>query len=329
MSYGRNIALPPLTAGRERGSRLPVVMRKVVLAGIMLGLSGCISPDFQDAKPMPVSTPPPPIQSGPSRPIAGALECIRRGAKLNSLRFAVAVHADGTGKSSFGYEGATGSYLPQGTTAMWAAQAVMLAGGQAMNYYELNTERAIRQFGGQSMERAFTDRLSGASPNFVISTAFTALDFLGGSDIDVRVGGIGPNSRTRGASLEVAAEIYRPGDRITLAMSTLSRQVIYRQVGMGASRIVGKGPGELISGGISFSDQQRMQESARDLVALSVADVLSGIPTVSAECRARVAALKGVRDDRYRDDRYRDDRYRDDRYRDDRYRDDGYPDDRQ
>jgi len=324
MSCGRNIALLPLTAGRERGSRLPVVMRKVVLAGIMLGLSGCISPDFRDAKPMPVSTPPPPIQSGPSRPIAGALECIRRGAKLNSLRFAVAVHADGTGKSSFGYEGATGSYLPQGTTAMWAAQAVMLAGGQAMNYYELNTERAIRQFGGQSMERAFTDRLSGASPNFVISTAFTALDFLGGSDIDVRVGGIGPNSRTRGASLEVAAEIYRPGDRITLAMSTLSRQVIYRQVGMGASRIVGKGPGELISGGISFSDQQRMQESARDLVALSVADVLSGIPTVSAECRARVAALKGVRDDRSRDDRYRDDRYRDDRYRDD-----GYPDDRQ
>ena len=273
-------------------------MRKVFLAGVMLGLSGCVSPNFEDAPPMPVSTAPPPMQSGPSRPIARALECIRKGAKLNTIRFAVAVHADGTGKSSLGYQGATGSFLPQGTTAMWAAQAVMLAGGQAMNYYELNTERAIRQFGGQPVEKAFTDRLYGAAPNFVISTAFTALDFLGGSDIDVRVGGIGPNSRTRGASLEVAAEIYRPGDRITLAMSTLSRQVIYRQVGTGASRIVGKGPGELVSGGISFSDQQRMQESARDLVALSVADVLSGIPTVSAECRAQVAALKGFRVER-------------------------------
>ena len=247
---------------------------------------------------MPVSTPPPPMQSGPSRGISSALECIRKGGRLSTIRFAIAVHADGTGKSSFGFEGATGSYLPQGTTAMWAAQAVMMAGGQAMNYYELNTERAIRQFGGQPVEKAFTDRLDGAAPHFVISTAFTALDFLGGSDLDVRVGGIGPNSRTRGASMEVAAEIYRPGDRITLAMSTLSRQVIYRQLGMGVSRIVGDGPGELISGGMSFSDQQRMQESARDLVALSVADVLSGIPTVSAECRAQVAALKGARVDR-------------------------------
>ena len=299
MSSGRNIArLLPLAAGRDLlGSRFPVVMRKVVLAGVMLGLSGCVSPNFEDAPPMPVSTAPPPMQSGPSRPIARALECIRKGAKLNTIRFAVAVHADGTGKSSFGYEGATGSYLPQGTTAMWATQAVMLAGGQAINYYELNTERAIRQFGGQPVDKAFSDRLYGAAPNFVISTAFTALDFLGGSDIDVRVGGIGPNTRTRGASLEVAAEIYRPGDRVTLAMSTLSRQVLYRQVGMGASRIVGKGPGELISGGLSFSDQQRMQESARDLVALSVADVLSGIPTVSAECRAHVAELKDVRDE--------------------------------
>ncbi len=247
---------------------------------------------------MPVSIAPPPMQSGPSRGISSALECIRKGGRLGAIRFAVAVHADGTGKSSFGFEGATGSYLPQGTTAMWAAQAVMMAGGQAMNYYELNTERAIRQFGGQPVEKAFTDRLYGSAPNFVISTAFTALDFLGGSDLDVRVGGIGPNSRTRGASMEVAAEIYRPGDRITLAMSTLSRQVIYRQLGMGVSRIVGDGPGELISGGLSFSDQQRMQESARDLVALSVADVLSGIPTVSAECRAQVAALKGARVDR-------------------------------
>lgn len=261
----------------------------------MFGLSGCVAPTFPDARGMTVSTAPAPMQSGPSRAISSALECMRKGGKLGGIRFAVAVHADGTGKSSFGFEGATGSFLPQGTTAMWAAQSVMMAGGQAMNYYELNTERAIRQFGGAGVEKMMTERLDNAAPHFVISTAFTALDFLGGSDTDLRVGGIGPNSRMRGAALEVAAEIYRPGDRITLAMSTLSRQVLYRQVGLGVSRIVGDGPGELISGGISFSDQQRIQESARDLVALSVADVLSGIPTVSAECRSQVAAIKVAR----------------------------------
>lgn len=235
------------------------------------------------------------MQSGPSAQIASVLECIKESGKINAMRFAVAVHADGTGKTAFGFEGATGSFLPQGTTAMWAAQAVMMAGGQSMNYYELNTERAIRQFGGAPVEAAMTQRLDKASPHFVISTAFTALDFLGGSDADVRVGGIGPNSRTRGASLEVAAEIYRPGDRITLAMSTLSRQVLYRQMGFGVSRIVGDGPGELISGGISYSDQQRIQEATRDLIALSVADVLSNVPTVPEQCRIKVTAIKGVR----------------------------------
>lgn len=251
--------------------------------------------DFPDVGEMSVSTPPAPLQSGPSARIATALECIRASGQIGQMRFAVAVHADGTGKSSFGFEGATGSFLPQGTTAMWAAQAVMMAGGQSMNYYELNTERAIRQFGGAPVEAAMTQRLDKAAPHFVISTAFTALDFLGGSDSDLRVGGIGPNGRMRGASLEVAAEIYRPGDRTTLAMSTLSRQVLYRQVGMGVSRIVGDGPGELISGGISFSDQQRIQEATRDLIALSVADVLSNVPVVPAQCRQQVAELKQAR----------------------------------
>ncbi|MEY4708227.1 MAG: hypothetical protein RJB58_1950, partial [Pseudomonadota bacterium] len=269
------------------------VSRRLASAFLACGLlSGCVAAKFSNASQIPVSTPPWPMQTGPSAPILDALECIRASGKISSIRFAVAIHADGTGKTSFGYEGATGSYLPQGTTAMWAAQAVMLAGGQSMNYYELNTERAMRQFGGQPMEGEMSGRLGKSSPHFVISTAFTALDFLAGSDLDARVGGIGPNSKLRGASLEGAAEIYRPGDRTTLAMSTLSRQVLYRQIGFGVSRIVGDGPGELISGGISFSDQQRIQEATRDLVALSVADVLSNVPAVPGECRAKVAEIK-------------------------------------
>ncbi len=113
---------------------------------------------------MTVSTAPAPMQSGPSRAISSALECMRKGGKLGGIRFAVAVYADGTGKSSFGFEGATGSFLPQGTTAMWAAQSVMMAGGQAMNCYELNTERAIRQFGGAGVEKMMTERLDNAAP---------------------------------------------------------------------------------------------------------------------------------------------------------------------
>ncbi|MEI6800392.1 MAG: hypothetical protein WCO04_14440, partial [Pseudomonadota bacterium] len=183
-------------------------------------LNGCaFSPIDHLATPtqeLPVTEPPLPHSSGPNPNIISALACMQKSGALSALRFAVAVHADGTGKSVSGSDGATGSILPQGTSAIWAAQAVMLAGGVAQNYYELNTESAVRKFGGEPTDQALTEKNIASQPQFVISTAFTALDFLGGPDLDMRVAGIGPQVQRRGASLEVSAEIYRLGDRTTL-----------------------------------------------------------------------------------------------------------------
>lgn len=204
--------------------------RRAALALVSLlgsALSGCGFPVSSGHR-ISVSEPPAPIQSGPNPDILRALTCMRDSHVLNRIRFGIAVHSDGTGKSSYGYEGATGSFLPQGTAAIWASETVIRAGGLAMNYYELNTERALRQFGGTNLDQALAQQQQARVPNFIVSTAFTALDFLGGSNMDVRVGGIGPYYDVRGASLEVAAEIYRPGDRMTMAISSLNRQVFYR-----------------------------------------------------------------------------------------------------
>ena len=46
-----------------------------------------------------------------------------------------------------------------------------------------------------------------------------------------------------------------------------------------------------MTGGASYADQQRLQEATRDVVALSVADVLSRFRRVPAGCRAQVEAL--------------------------------------
>jgi len=166
----------------------------------------------------------------------------------------------------------------------------MFAGGTAQNYYELNTERAIRQFAGEIESQRLSGNLEANAPQFVVSTAFTALDFLGGENTDVRVAGVGPRSETRGASIEVSAEIYRPGDRTTLAISSMNRQVIYRSTGIGAGAIVGPGSGVLVTGEVSYTDQQRLQEASRDLIGIAVADVLSRVPGVPQDCSARLEA---------------------------------------
>jgi hypothetical protein len=268
----------------RRGALLAVCVMSVSLGGCSLRLA--------PNRTIQLSEPPSPIQSGPSEALTEALTCIRESKVLNKVKFAVAVHSDGTGKTSYGYEGATGSFLPQGTAAMWASDAVMRAGGTAMNYYELNTERALRQFGGPDLDKTLATQQQARVPNFVISTAFTALDFLGGPTFDMRVGGIGPYADQRGASLEVSAEMYRPGDRMTLAISSLSRQIFFRSAGLGVSRIVGKGRGEMITGTIGYTDQQRLQEATRDVIGLAVADVLASMPIVPDNCRAMVDALK-------------------------------------
>ncbi|MEO0033668.1 MAG: hypothetical protein RIS94_3426, partial [Pseudomonadota bacterium] len=283
----------PINGTRVRTAAFRLRAGRVLAACLAtLPLAACGTP-LGTGKRITVSEPPPAVQSLPGDGIVKALTCMRDSRVLNRIRFGIAVHSDGTGKTSYGYDGATGSFLPQGTAAIWASEAVIRAGGLAMNYYELNTERALRQFGGAPLEQSLASQQQNHAPNFIISTAFTALDFLGGPNADMRVAGIGPYYDVRGASLEVSAEMYRPGDRMTMAISSLNRQVFYKDAGLGVARIFGKGKGTLVTGTIGFSDQQRLQEATRDVVALSVADVLAAMPIVPDNCRRMVEDLKG------------------------------------
>jgi len=277
-------------------------MRITLVAALLAPLGGCGIP-YGSGSRVSLSEAPPSAQSTPSEGIMKSLMCMRDSHVLNRIRFGIAVHSDGTGKSSYGYEGATGSFLPQGTAAIWASEAVIRAGGLSMNYYELNTERALRQFGGTNLDQALATQQQSRVPNFIISTAFTALDFIGGPSADIRAGGIGPYYNVRGASLEVSAEMYRPGDRMTMAISSLNRQVFYRDAGVGVGRLFGKGKGELVTGTIGFTDQQRLQEATRDVIALAVADVLASMPIVPEDCRQMVENLKAAHKTQASEDR--------------------------
>lgn len=235
-----------------------------------------------------VSDPPPPEASGPSQPIVEALSCIADSKALAKTRFAIAVHSDGTGKTNYVSEGSTGAFLPQGTTASYVSESVLLAGGLPQNYYELNTEMAIRKFGTNEMNLALATMQTKAPPDYVLSTSFTALDFLGGPTMDVHYDGMGPEYAARGASLEMMAEIYRPGDRTIVAMSSMNRRIYYQEAGFTINKFFSS---MLVTGGVTYSDQQRLQEGTRDTVALSIADILSRFDKVPAECRNKVVDI--------------------------------------
>ena len=242
-------------------------------------LSGCANRGIY------VSTSPPPEASGPSQPIVEALSCISRSKALAKTRFAIAVHSDGTGKTNYVSEGSTGAFLPQGTTASYVSESVLLAGGMPQNYYELNTEMAIRKFGTNEMNEALARMQTKAPPDYVLSTSFTALDFLGGPTLDVHYNGMGPEFAARGASLEVMAEIYRPGDRTIVAMSSMNRRVYYQEAGFTINKFFSN---ILVTGGATYTDQQRLQEGTRDTVALSIADIVSRFDKVPLQCRKMV-----------------------------------------
>ena len=254
-----------------------------------LALGGCSSLWWDDYNHVTKAVPP--RASAPDPRIVAALGCIRESGALRHIKIAVAIHADGTGKYNHIADGATGNYLPQGTTATYASDAVLLAGARAYNYYELNTERAMRAFAGADAQKALADEEDATMPRYVLSTSFTALDFLGGFDVDVQGAGAGPYWTNRGATVEAVADIYQPGSRHILNMSSIQRYVAFRQGGVTVNRWFNANPNSLVTGGVLYSDQQRLQEATRDVVALSVADVLSQFRRVPTYCRQQVVEL--------------------------------------
>ncbi len=268
------------------------MLTRLILVGVAaVGLVGCTASGKGSSKDpnVPVTTPYLPTMSSMAAPIADALACVKQSRALDRINVGVAIHADGTGKQNSTADGATGDFLPQGTTAVYASQAVMMAGANAYNYYELNTERAMRTFasadGGQKL---LTEKEDKSLPQYILSTSFTALDFVGGPEFDIRVAGVGPHFLTRGAVVEATAEIYRPGTRAIQEISAVHRLVKYREIGAGVGTYIRN---NLVTGGIVFSDQQRLQEATRDMVALSVADVLTRLKPVPSSCRKQVVGL--------------------------------------
>jgi hypothetical protein len=266
------------------GRQVSVVV--LLVGGALAGCSGLSIDPY-----VPVTNAVPPRASGPATPILNALACIRDSRALRGTRIAVAIHADGTGKYNHISEGSTGNYLPQGTTATYVSQAILFAGARPYNYYELNTERAMRAFANQETQKGLADKQDTVLPHYVLSTSFTALDFIGGPEVDIRIAGVGPKYLGRGAALEAVAEVYQPGTRTILRMSSIQRYIAFREAGVGISRFFGGGVGTLVTGAAVYADQQRLQEATRDVVALSVVDVLSRFPRVPAECRGEVEAL--------------------------------------
>lgn len=268
---------------KKSNSKLRKAHTFVISAGLTTLLASCSSTSLL------VSEPPPPRMSTPSRSIVDALACMNRSGALRATRIAVAVHSDGTGKTNYVSEGSTGSFLPQGTTASYASETILLAGGKPLNYYELNTEMALRKFGTNETSDQLAQMQSGSQPHYILSTAFTALDFLGGPTLDVRYSGVGPEYAARGAALEVMAELYRPGDRSIIAMSAMNRDVIYQEMGVTVSRFFSD---FLLTGGFTYQDQQKLQIATRDAVSLAVADILSRFDQVPMTCKQMVADLK-------------------------------------
>jgi hypothetical protein len=263
------------------------LVRRVACICFLSQLVGCSFVGWDSYNEVSVAIPP--IASATGAPIRAALNCIRSSGVLRNTRIAIAIHADGTGKYNHIAEGSTGNYLPQGTTAVWASEAVLLAGGQAFNYYELNTERAMRAFLSNEAQAVLSARQQTTLPDYVLSTSFPALDFIGGPDLDIRIAGVGPRFTGRGASIEAVAELYRPGTRTILQVSSIQRYVAFRELGFSISRLVG---GLLVTGGGDYQDQQRLQEATRDVIALAVANVLSKFPKVPQSCRIQVEALE-------------------------------------
>jgi hypothetical protein len=262
---------------------LPNKAGPLVLSTLVTVLSGCATGHLY------VSNPAPPRVSTPSRPIFEALSCMNRSGALSNTQIAVAVHSDGTGKTNYVSEGSTGSFLPQGTTASYVSETILLAGGKPQNYYELNTEMAMRKFGTNETSDQLAKMQAAKPPHYILSTAFTALDFLGGPTLDARYSGIGPQYAARGAALEVMAELYRPGDRAIIAMSGMNRDIIYQEAGVTISRFFSD---FLFTGGITYQDQQKLQEATRDTVALAVADILARFDQVPMQCKRMVNDLK-------------------------------------
>jgi hypothetical protein len=73
----------------------------------------------------------------------------------------------------------------------------------------------------------------------------------------------------------------------------MTRQVRYNFQGVNISKMISPLNDTVVTGGISWSDQQRIQEASRDLIALAVADVLTRVPGTNSDCRRQVENLLG------------------------------------
>lgn len=254
-----------------------------------LAVSGCTSTVGSDTAPVAYTGQPSGIVEDRFAPDVNAtLACIRDTGVLNGQRFAVGPFNNDTGKANNVGDGATGSFLPSGQNlSVYAIEAVVRAGGEAYDYTNLNVIKNMAVIGGKQAVAALQARQNSAQPQYAVNVFATALDFKGAQRADLRVAGIGPTYNFTGARAYYAAHIVEPGSQRSLARGYALYDASYSEIGVGVGRFFGGGTGTLVTGNLSFSNQEPLQRPTAEGIMLSVAYALLDIPGVQG-CRSLI-----------------------------------------
>ncbi|MEL6436309.1 MAG: hypothetical protein AAFP99_05880 [Pseudomonadota bacterium] len=227
-------------------------------------------------------------QDGVAPDVDALLGCIASTGRLSGQRFAVGPYNNETGKSNSVSDGATGSFLPVGGNfSVYAMEAIARAGGEAYDYANLDVVKNIAVIGGKNAVSALQARQNAAQPQYVVNVFATALDFKGAQRGDFRVAGVGPTYTFTGARAHYAAHIVEPGSQRSLARGYALYDASYSEVGVGIGRFFGGGTGTLVTGNISFANQQPLQRPTAEGIMLSVAYALLDVPGLQG-CRSLI-----------------------------------------
>jgi hypothetical protein len=244
-----------------------------------IGMAGCAShadtpvatASTEPVDIMPVSNAVMPSVVQPYPRIASTLACIKTTGVLNGVTFVVGPFADSTGKINAVAQGATGNFIPQGGSAAYITDALSKSGARVVSTY----------FGAPAV---------GIPAQYAINGIFNSLDFTSPVSTDLRIAGIGPLTNIGFAQLSLTIQLDAVSTRVNHQISMIQRPVRYTSLGVTSGKDFN---GTLVTGSVSFGDQQRLQlEALNGPIALGVADVvMKEFPTARERCGGIVSDL--------------------------------------
>lgn len=208
-----------------------------------------------------------------------ALSCLSAVIPQNRT-FAVGEVSDQTGKYTNADEG-TGSYITQGAGDMVQA-ALHEVGVPVVNRRDPRVMQLEAQWG-------VSDTANFAPSDFFITGSINTLDFLPGGGADVRVAGVGPRYRQYRAivGLDLAMTNTRTGE--VVASSSLMKQIVGEEVGIGVANFFGE---YLVEVDIGGGNREAMQFALRPMLKRAVFDLLTGAAQNDMGCRQEIDELE-------------------------------------